>query len=241
MTYVRHEENLGVQFASNTGYKYAKGKYLAFIGDDDRWSDKSKLQQQVNIFENDIEKRYGIVTTDVKFITKNGSYIKNIQKPSNLVKHILDRNGIIYGSAALLRNDAFKMAGKFSEELPKGTDSDVHRRIIFLGYDVYFLEKDMLDYHDDVEDKMTFLNEKGINRTIIAQNYKLRTYSVLMNYYPSVKSKALYTLGILYFMKYDLNKNRDSIKLSRIHFIESIKVNPFNIKSWYRLIKSFGS
>ena len=45
--YVRHKKNLGVQYASNTGFLYASGKYLAFIGDDDRWNDPDKLKKQV--------------------------------------------------------------------------------------------------------------------------------------------------------------------------------------------------
>ena len=137
--YIRHSFNQGVQFASNTGFKYAKGKYVAFIGDDDRWTDKNKLIEQVKIFEEDKIQKYGVVTTNLKFITKEKTYIKNIKKPKNLVKHILRANGIISGSAALLRAEVFKASGMFAEECPKGTVSDVYRRVILLGYDVYFI------------------------------------------------------------------------------------------------------
>jgi glycosyltransferase involved in cell wall biosynthesis len=237
--YIKHKENQGVQFASNTGYKYAKGKYVAFIGDDDQWSDKDKVRVQVDIFERDIGKQYGIVTTDVKVIEKNKSYKKNIKRPKNLIKHILDRNGVIYGSAALIRSDVFKMAGQFKEELPKGTDSDVFRRIIFFGYDVFFIEKDMVDYYFDLGDNMTILNERGLNRSIIAQQYKLNNYKVLMDYYPDVKSRALYLIACYYYQQWCNNNNKHALKLSSIHFRKSIRAYPFNVRSILKLLRNY--
>ena len=237
--YIRHEENQGVQFASNTGYKYCRGKYVAFIGDDDQWSDKDKVKVQVDIFEGDTDKKYGIVTTDVKVIEKEKSYKKGIKRPKNLIKHILNRNGVIYGSAALLRSDIFKMAGQFKEELPKGTDSDVFRRIIFLGYDVFFIEKAMIDYYFDLGDNMTILNEKGINRSIIAQKYKLERYETLMNYYSDVKSKALYSIACYYYLQWKRNGNSHAIKLSSIYFKESVKAYPLNVISLLKLFRNY--
>lgn len=40
-----------------------------------------------------------------------------------------------------MNSDIFKHAGMFAEDLSKGTDCDVFRRIILLGYDVYLLMK----------------------------------------------------------------------------------------------------
>ena len=237
--YIRHSFNQGVQFASNTGYSHAGGKYVSFIGDDDRWSDKQKLKEQVKIFENDTSNRYGIVTTDVKIITKETSYKKNIKKPKNLVKNILRSNSIIYGSAALLRSDIFKQAGMFAEDLPRGTDSDVFRRIILLGYDVYLISKNMIDYHADDDDQMTSLNEKGINRAIIALLYKLKTYNEILKSYPSVRSSTLSQLGHMYYLRYFYNKNTHAKDLSKKYFTKCLLSNPFNYRGWYFLIKLY--
>ena len=239
--YIRHNFNQGVQFASNTGYRHSSGKYVAFIGDDDVWSKNNKLTEQVKIFENDHLKKYGIVTTDVKVITKEKSYKKNIKKPRNLVKHILRSNGIIYGSAALLRSDIFKQAGMFAEDLPRGTDSDVFRRIILLGYDVYFIDEDMVDYNFDQIDQMTTFNEKGINKAIIAYFYKLRVYDAIYMFYPSIRSDTLYRIGRMFFLRYNLNKNLHSKKLSKQFFLKSLIYNPLNIRSWYFLIKLYAA
>lgn len=237
--YIKHQFNKGVQYASNTGFKFATGKYVAFVGDDDRWNDTQKLKKQVEILENDTEKKYGVVTTDVKMITKDKVYKKGIKKPKNLLKHILRQNGLIYGSAALLRSDVFKQAGMFVEELSKGTDSDVFRRIVLLGYDVYFMEEDMVDYHFDVGDNMTILNETGINRSILAQQYKLNRYKEILKSFPWVRSYILSEIGWYYLLRYRSNNNNHANVLARKYFIKSLLSNPFNTRTWYRIINNF--
>ena len=239
LKYVRHDMNLGVQHASNTGYKYASGKYVAFVGDDDIWNDKNKLIEQVNIFENDTKKKYGVVTSDVKIISKEKKFKKNIKKPKNLVKHILNKNGIIYGSAALIRSDIFKEAGMFAKNLPRGTDSDVFRRIILLGYDVYFINKDMVDYYFDGIDQMTTFNEKGINRAIIGELYKLKTYNEIYKSYPSIRSLILLRIGQMYFLRYNSNKNYHARDFTKKYLFKSILSNPLNYHSWFFLIKLY--
>ena len=237
--YTRHDYNKGVQFASNTGFNLAKGKYLAFVGDDDVWCDREKLNEQVKIFENDESKKYGIVTTDINIITKEKSYRKNIKKPKNIVKHILKENGIIYGSAALIRSDIFKQVGKFEESLPRGTDSDVFRRIILLGYDVYFINKVMIDYHFDSSDQMTSFNEKGINRAIKSHLYKIKTYNEILKFYPGVRSYIFLLIGRMYLLRFYSNKNYHAKALSKKYLIKSIISNPLNIRSWYFFLKLF--
>jgi glycosyltransferase involved in cell wall biosynthesis len=237
--YIRHEFNQGVQFASNTGYKYAQGKYVAFIGDDDIWSDKDKLVEQVKIFENDLNKKYGVVTTDVKVVNKEKSYKKNIKKPKNLVKHILTSNGIIYGSAALIRSDIFKHAGMFAEDLPRGTDSDVFRRIILLGYDVYFINKDMVDYYFDNKNQMSAFDEKGINRAIICLTYKLKTYSEILKSYPDIRSYILSQIGQLLYLRFKTNNNLNAKILAKNFLIRSVFANPFNLRNLYFLLKLY--
>lgn len=239
LKYIRHDFNQGVQNASNTGYRYCNGKYVAFIGDDDRWSDKNKLVEQVKIFENDLNKKYGVVTTDIKVITKEKKYKKNIKKPKNLVKHILRTNGIIYGSAALIRNDVFKQAGMFAKDLPRGTDSDVFRRIILLGYDVYFISKDMVDYNFDEIDQMTSFDEKGVSRAIISHQHKLQKYGEILKLYSSIRSSILSQLGHMYMLRFNMNKNNNAKYLAKKFLIRSLLANPFNLRSLYLLIKLY--
>jgi glycosyltransferase involved in cell wall biosynthesis len=48
--YVRHAENRGLAVARNTGLCLARGKYVAYLDDDDEW-EPDKLATQVDLFE----------------------------------------------------------------------------------------------------------------------------------------------------------------------------------------------
>jgi len=228
--YIRHNENLGVQFASNTGFKVSNGEYLAFIGDDDVWSDPEKLTRQVEEFQNDTDGKLGIVTTSVRVFRENEEFDKIIKPPKNLVKHILKHNGIIYGSAALIRRKAFLEAGCFIESLPKGTDSDVFRRIILLGYDVMFLSKPMVDYYENIADRMTLLSEKGVIRSIKTIMHILTYYNAILSCYPSIKAYRIFQLALYYQELAYIKKERNLLKLSSKLFYKSWLTNPLDHK-----------
>src|SRR5262245_7125063 len=50
ITLIRHEINRGVAAARNTGVENAKGKYFAFLDDDDEWL-PNKLNRQFELLE----------------------------------------------------------------------------------------------------------------------------------------------------------------------------------------------
>lgn len=240
VTYVRHEKNLGVQYASNTGFEHAKGKYLAFTGDDDTWCDNDKIAKQVDLFEKDQEEKYGIVTTSICVVRPEGKkYNKLIKKPKNITKHILGRNGIVYGSAALLRRSAFLHAGKFVDKLPKGTDSDVYRRMILLGYDIFFLSDITVNYREGHPRMTSAADTSGILRSIKSEQYNLQKYASYLDIYRSSKALRLYKLGTLYDKMSRLKKNPNIKKMSRSCLLKSICCYPFQYKAYARLVLTY--
>ena len=50
-TYVRNSENIGISRNYNSGFKHAKGEYIAMIDDDDPWCDPKKLEKQVKFLD----------------------------------------------------------------------------------------------------------------------------------------------------------------------------------------------
>lgn len=241
LTYIRHEHNKGVQFASNTGYHAATGVFLCFTGDDDIWTDTEKITKQVTVFLKDTDEIYGIVTTSVRSIYPDGtSKEQHIKRPRNLVRHILKRNGIIYGSAAMLRREAFERAGLFAEDLPKGTDSDVYRRMILLGYDVYFFTESMVDYREGHTRMTTAKSPGGIRRSIRGQQYNLQQYYGYLKVYPSTLSYRYYRLGSAHLDLARVQKGSGhNKKTARRFFIQSILSNPFTYRSYIKFILTF--
>jgi glycosyltransferase involved in cell wall biosynthesis len=238
VTYLRHERNQGVQNASITGFSAAQGKYLAFVGDDDVWTDSERLQKQVGWLESDSEERYGAVTSSIRVVREDTSFVKTIRRPKNIIKHLLFKNGIIYGSAALLRRSAYVEAGGFDPLHVKGTDSDVFRRIVLLGYDIHFFPEPMIDYSEVAMGRMTSINIRNIRRSILGETRKLAKYQLYYSLYNDVNSNMYLKLGQLY---QQLNKQRCSkelLNLTNKFYIKSIQANPFNYRAVLNLMKS---
>ncbi|OGZ01618.1 MAG: hypothetical protein A2946_01975 [Candidatus Liptonbacteria bacterium RIFCSPLOWO2_01_FULL_53_13] len=51
IVYVRNRENQGISKNYNTGFRVARGEYIAMIDDDDPWCDNEKLAKQVKFLE----------------------------------------------------------------------------------------------------------------------------------------------------------------------------------------------
>ncbi len=68
ITYIRNEKNAGVAASRNKGIELAKGKYIAFLDADDRWT-KDKLERQVTFME---EGDQVLSSTGRELIDENG-------------------------------------------------------------------------------------------------------------------------------------------------------------------------
>jgi glycosyltransferase involved in cell wall biosynthesis len=238
VTYLCHERNQGVQNASITGFSVAQGKYLAFVGDDDIWTDTERLQKQVGWLEADSQERYGAVTSSIRVVREDACFVKKISRPKNLIKHLLLRNGIIYGSAALLRRSAYVEAGGFDPLHVKGTDSDVFRRIVLLGYDIHFFPEPMIDYSEVAIGRMTSINIRNLRRSILGETRKLTKYQLYYSLYNDILSAMYLKLGQLYKQLNQESNSKELSNLSNKFYIKSIQASPFNYKAALYLMKS---
>jgi glycosyltransferase involved in cell wall biosynthesis len=237
--YVRLTKNGGVQVASNAGFDLASGDYLAFIGDDDYWIDRSKLSKQVSVFENDPAGTIGVVSCSIYIERNNHRLLKRIKRPKQLVKHFLANNGTIYGSAALIRRNAFVLAGRFRESLKKGTDSDVYRRIFMAGFDLFIHDDAMIVYSETDPNRMTALSEKSIIATIEAINHILHLYGAYFTAYPSCASSRYFQIYKAHVDLYTLRGNKEILKTALRFCWRSFLTWPFNLVAVKHLIIHF--
>jgi len=186
--YFKHLENKGNAFARNTAFKHCKGKYVAFMDDDDEWIDADKLKKQVEIFETKDNQKIGIICGNVKVVDQLGKIkTKFIKKPRNLPKKIMEGNGVIFNSTVLTKRNIMQKVGGFDEKQPRGVDSAFFRScIIKHNYDVVFMNDVLALYHEDNNDRMTPQKTIKANlKAVKAELYILKSYNILFLRYPS--------------------------------------------------------
>lgn len=96
--YIRNEENAGVAASRNKGMELAKGKYIAFLDADDRWT-KDKLERQVAFMQ---EGDKVLSSTGRALIDENGEFTgkeigipKEIRYKDLLKGNVLNTSGVM--------------------------------------------------------------------------------------------------------------------------------------------------
>ncbi len=84
---IKNEKNMGAAFSRNTGIKYAKGKYIAFLDSDDQWS-VTKLEKQV-AFMRDNNYYFSYTKYQENRLLKNEILI--ISGPKKITKYKLNK------------------------------------------------------------------------------------------------------------------------------------------------------
>lgn len=119
-----YQENSGPSISRQRGVSLSKGKYIAFIDDDDEWIDKNKLQKQVEFL--DKNPKYVLIGTGVKVVDENGRELINYLMPEtdySIRKKILIKNCFVNSSIVVLRkvlnlvlNTVDQKGNKYSED-----------------------------------------------------------------------------------------------------------------------------
>ncbi len=150
----------------NTGLALAKGKYIAFLDDDDIWLPE-KLSLQVDTLENNPD--YGLVHGYCKVIDNEGNKTGEIvgRLRDSRLKHgyVFDRmvgNFTVMLSSALIKKEIIEKTGPFDESIPAaGEDMEFFTRIAFYTQ-FFYLDRPLLFYR---------VHEEGISKNNYAYNY----------------------------------------------------------------------
>ncbi len=125
VSYTAHASNRGGSAARNTGFGRAKGRFIAFLDDDDAWDPRflEKMMAAMDSFSMQV----GVVHCAVEYVREKG--VRVVVKPSPALRGdvhcaMLRGRRAIVGTVALLRREVFEQCGGFDEKLQSAQDWD---------------------------------------------------------------------------------------------------------------------
>ena len=128
-----YSNNIGASGARNVGIQFSKGKYIAFLDDDDVWL-PDKLLMQIPFFDDPTvglvySRGYTYKIGDDGSISKSFYATDNYYKSEVNYKDLLQQNYIGTTTQFIVRRDALIQIGGFDETLPSRQDYDLCLRI----------------------------------------------------------------------------------------------------------------
>lgn len=148
--YIKIENSGGPSKPRNVGILEAKGKYIAFVDDDDLWL-PNKLEKQVAVLENNPD--FGLVHSCCQVIDEKGIEKKEIiGRPGSLnVKHgdvsmRMIGNWTLMTPSVFISKDVVNRVGLFNEEMPPaGEDAEYWSRSSF-ETKFYYIDEPLAKY-----------------------------------------------------------------------------------------------
>lgn len=230
--YLVQKENRGTSIAKNIGIKVAKGKYIAFLDDDDDWLTE-KLEKQVDKLEKS-SPEIGIIYCGYWMLNKERKILKEIRPKfkGEIYKNLLRRNFIALPTV-LIRKEVFEKTGLFDEGLNFGEDWDIFLRMAkFYKFD--FVDEYLVNCYICGR-RLTTESSKDPSARIYSLRRIIEKNIGEYQKKPEIYSCVLRSLGNSCCQGGNINQGRD-------YFKKSIKISPLNIKSYIYLILSlFGT
>lgn len=207
INYICLDKNSGACIARNKGLKFAKGKYIAYLDDDDEWV-KNKIELQVKRYRDLKDRNIGIVYSSFFQINKDKRKVEKFSnKEGNIIEYLLGSNIIGGTSNPLLLKKAVDEVGGFDETFPSSQDYDLWIRIC-KKYEVAYIDKPLTMYYVS-DDAITRSMDKRIDgwEKIIEKNKELYENDLnAYNYFLNIIARELYknnekSKSIQYFKK----------------------------------------
>ena len=160
--YLMPDKHLGGSEARNYGVKYSKGKYIAFLDDDDEYYN-SKIEEQINIFTESDDKRLALVYCYGNIVYPNGLIEKEKNNYKGCPLSIQMRFNIAKTSFWLIKKDVLNLIGGF-ESIYSHQDGVVLLKLLSKGYRIDLCEKELVKYFFHPRGSgITGVNDKTLN------------------------------------------------------------------------------
>ena len=231
--YVNHDNNCGLSVARNTGMNLAKGEYIAFLDDDDRWLHK-KIEYQVKVAFKSKKKCEMIYCYNVDY--NNSLTYKNLRVHARgeMAKFIFNGH-LLPSSSMLIKIKSLISIGGHSENLKSCIDHDIWMKMAIHGFKMDLVEQGLV-YSVD------FDRERMVNK------FDERLFGI-NQFFNKWKPKVIKDRGLVSWMKieikYHLQTSYGIVNLYRKNYISELEAmnflnDLFNIETkkyfWYDLL-----
>jgi len=157
--YIKHQQNLNGAAARNTGVKFSKSKYIAFLDDDDEYLPE-KIELQINLLEK-LDKTWGGVYCGYSIYKKNKLLQRNLNSGSGNLKKklLLMETPIGGGSTLLMKRSILKELDGFDITFSRHQDWELLIRF-FRKYRIAYINRILVKIH--LDDRKNLVNPEKI-------------------------------------------------------------------------------
>lgn len=196
--FFQHEVCKGASAARNTGLRAAKGKYIAFLDDDDEWL-PTKLEKQLPVIEKS-PPEVGLVYAWMEYF-KNGES-RGLRAPElrgNVFVEMLDKQAIGGCPTIIIKREVIERIGFFDESLPRGNDGNYWRRITKY-YNVDFVPKVLANVHLDSKNRISHISKRGLQNEVNTLENRLEIFKSDFDSHLEQKVNILTLIGMDYLL-----------------------------------------
>ena len=194
-TYIRFETNSGTSSKPrNAGLEIARGKYIAFLDDDDEWLPTllEKLTDKIKT----VDERVGVIYCGLIYVDSQGDVLKTVHPMlRGTLWPLMLVNTIGTLSSSLIKRECFNKVGLFDVE-GVGAHSDMWIRLA-KHYDYDYIPEALARYHLH-ENQMTYSGHE-----ILRKEARLKKYANDYIKYPREFQAVKSNIGLSYLLKGD--------------------------------------